>query len=180
MLRSLWFRQAFAGTPTQYPYKPKNTKWHVTERYRKQRFCYLKPGKFMRNTCPLQKQAKVYCVDNSNCRQFYLLEQIDEATHNHRMVPVVVRRVAVLRFKSGEEAQPRQKLIPGTIMYAVVLTRRQMQLRHSGLGIQFDRNTGILLNDKYAPLGTRIMYAAGRHINHRFFLKTAVMANLIV
>jgi len=133
-----------------------------------------------RELTPMQRRGLVYCVDNTNCRQFLLLQQVGERFHHTRIVPVVIRRVAILRFKSGQDVQPRQKFLPGTIMYAHVLTRRQPQPRQSGLTVQFDKNTGILLNEKLVPVGTRVMYAAGRHINHRHFLKTAVMANFIV
>ena len=177
--RSLHLFQKMIDTPTRFPWTPGNS-WKSQSRYVKRRWSFPKPGQFPRNNTPLQKQAKVQCVDNTNCRQFFVLKQVGEKTHHHTIVPVIVRRVAILRFKSGQDIPPRQKLVPGTVMYAVLMARRQVNARHSGLSVQFDKNAGILLNEKFVPVGTRVMYSAGRHINHRFFLKAAVMANFIV
>ena len=163
------------GLQTRTPYRPK-TNYFFTKR----RWCYHKAGTFVRNTPPLGIRAKIHCVDNSNCRQFYILRQWHETYANRNIIPCVVKRVSVMRFKSGEDAPSYQKLEPGDVRGAVILTRRSLSLRYSGIVTQFDKNAGILLDDKGAPMGTRIMYAAGRHINHRFFLKTAVMANFLV
>ena len=163
------------GTHVRSKYQPKANYF-----FAKRRWCYHKAGTFVRNTPPLSIRGKINCVDNSNCRHFYILRQWHEAYANRNMIPCVVKRVSVLRFKSGEEAPAYQKLEPGDVKSAVILTRRSLSLRYSGIVTQFDKNAGILLDDKGAPMGTRIMYAASRHINHRFFLKAAVMANFLV
>mmetsp|Transcript_1966 Transcript_1966/g.3039 ORF Transcript_1966/g.3039 Transcript_1966/m.3039 type:complete len:186 (-) Transcript_1966:37-594(-) len=168
------------GKPTRWSHVKTGSNPNMHRYFIKRRWCYLPAGKFVRNTPPLGIHAKIHCVDNSNCKQFYLLRQWHEAWANRNTMPVVVKRVSVLQFKSGEDVQPHQKLEPGDIRHALILTRRSLSLRYSGICTQFDKNTGVLLDDKGSPLGTRIMYAAGRHINHRFSLKTAVMANFIV
>ncbi|KNH03771.1 seryl-tRNA synthetase [Perkinsela sp. CCAP 1560/4] len=172
--------QVLQGKPTRGSQTSTGIKPRFSRYFVKRRWCYHPAGKFVRNTPPLGLQCKVHCVDNSNCRQFYLLRQWHEAYANSQTIPCAVKRVSVLQFKSGEEVHNYQKLEPGDVRHAVILTRRSMSLRYSGIVTQFDKNTGILLDDKGAPLGTRIMYVAGRHINHRFSLKTAVMANFIV
>eukprot|EP00759_Apiculatamorpha_spiralis_P056444 PhF_6_TR803/c0_g1_i3/m.1226/K02874/RP-L14, MRPL14, rplN; large subunit ribosomal protein L14 len=171
--------QAVIDTPTKYPYLPDNP-WKKNNRFVKRRWAWPRAGTNPNQITPLTLASKVHCVDNSNCRQFYLLRQVSENTHSTIFLPCIVRRVAILRFKSGHEVQPRQKLVPGTVMYACVMTRRQVHARRSGISVQFDKNTGVLLNETMQPVGTRVMYAAGRHINHKAFLKVAVMANFIV
>eukprot|EP00760_Papus_ankaliazontas_P022690 PhM_4_TR18931/c0_g1_i1/m.12525/K02874/RP-L14, MRPL14, rplN; large subunit ribosomal protein L14 len=172
--------QQLLDTPTQFAWRPTKT-WKNHGQFRKFKFAPTPAGDtWQAKTTLLPKAAKLFCVDNTNCRQMYLLRQVDEHSHRSQILPVVVRRVSILRFKSGQEAPARQKLTPGTVMYAAMLSRRQVQARRSSLMIQFDKNTGVLLNEKFVPVGTRVMYAAGRHINHKAFLKVAVMANYII
>lgn len=50
----------------------------------------------------------------------------------------------------------------------------------SGLQTSFDRNTCILINDQRVPVGTRVSYCAGRHVNHKVHLKAMVLANFFI
>lgn len=130
---------------------------------------------------PLVNQVKVHCVDNTNCKHVRLISvAASERAAHCRIFPGVAHRVSVLRFKSGRGATGRQRVKPGTIFWVCLFTRRQYNTRHSGLITNFDRTTGVIMNDQHVPLGTRVMYCAGRHVNHKVHLKAAVMANFFV
>ena len=121
-----------------------------------------------------------HCVDNTNVKQFQVIRQTAERMAHLYTVPCVTKRVAVMRFKSGRELMNRQQIEPGVVYWAVVFSRRSNIRRHSGLQLQFDKNTGIIIDDKMQPVGTRVMYCTGRHINHKFHLKAAVLANYFI
>eukprot|EP00758_Cryptobia_borreli_P013127 Tbor_TRINITY_DN5807_c3_g9::TRINITY_DN5807_c3_g9_i1::g.5985::m.5985/K02874/RP-L14, MRPL14, rplN; large subunit ribosomal protein L14 len=130
---------------------------------------------------PFMSQVKLHCVDNTNCKHARIIANaVHERFHHCKIMPVVAHRVSIMRFKSGRGAGGRQKVKPGTIYWGVLLTRRQYNTRWSGLTTNFDRNTCILTNDQRVPVGTRVMYCAGRHVNNRVHLKAAVMANFFV
>ena len=130
---------------------------------------------------PLSDNVKLHCVDNTNCKHVRLISKATGERFAHcRVFPAVAHRVSVLRFKSGRGAVSRQKVKPGTIYWICLLSRRQTFTRYSGLQVNFDRNTCILMNDQKVPVGSRIMYCAGRHINHKAHLKAAVLANFFV
>ena len=126
-------------------------------------------------------QVKLHCVDNTNCKHVRLISMAcGERLAACRIFPAVAHRVSVLRFKSGRGGAGRQKIKPGTIYWICLLTRRQPYSRMSGLVTSFDRSTCILMNDQKVPVGSRIMYVAGRQINHKAHLKAAVLANFFV
>jgi large subunit ribosomal protein L14 len=128
---------------------------------------------------PLQMESMLHCVDNSNCKHMRLVKEISETRSIKWMSPAVVHRCAVMRYK-GDKVPAHHSLQPGDLMWCVLFTRRAHVARHSGLVPQFDKNAGILINDKGTPVGTRVTYAAGRHLNHRYLLKAAVLANFLV
>ena len=129
---------------------------------------------------PLQDHAILHCVDNSSAKHLRLLGQTCERVSQGRPLPVVVHRTTIQRYKNRQFSLRRQKMKPGEVHWAVLFTRRQFNCRHSGLVTAFDKNCGVLINDKRVPVGSRVMYAAGRHVNHRYHLKTAVLANFFV
>jgi ribosomal protein L14 len=128
----------------------------------------------------LNDHALLHCVDNTNCKHIRILKQGNERMMHSRVLPCVVHRVSLVRFASGQEALARQKLRPGTLYWCVLFSRRQANCRYSGLVSQFDRNTGVLINDKRVPVGSRVMYCAARHVNHKVHLKAAVLANFFI
>lgn len=128
----------------------------------------------------LSDQVKLYCVDNTNCKHVRLISKsVGERMSHCRVVAGVSHRVSVMRFKSGG-ASSRQRVKPGTVYWVCLLARRQAFSRYSGLRTNFDRNACILLNDQKVPVGTRVMYCAARHVNHKYHLKAAVLANYFI
>lgn len=127
----------------------------------------------------LSDQVKLHCVDNTNCKHVRMISTVNGERSAHTRVQVgVSHRVSVQRFKGG--AAGKQRIKPGTVYWICLLSRRQIFSRQSGLQTSFDRSTCILLNDQRVPVGSRIMYCAGRHINHKYHLKAAVLANFFV
>lgn len=124
-------------------------------------------------------QVKLHCVDNTNCKHVRLITKAagERIAHN-RVFAGVSHRVSVQRFKGG--GGNRQRIKPGTVYWVCLLTRRQTFSRESGLQTNFDKNTCIIMNDQRVPVGSRVMYCAGRHVNHKYHLKAAVLANFFV
>jgi ribosomal protein L14 len=131
---------------------------------------------------PLSDQVKLHCVDNTNCKHVRLIAKATGERFAHcRVFPAVAHRVSVQRFKGrGAGEVSRHRVKPGNIYWVCLFTRRQTNTRMSGLQTNFDRNTCIIMNDQRVPLGTRVMYCAGRHVNHKYHLKAMVLANFFV
>ncbi|KAG5468843.1 hypothetical protein CUR178_01679 [Leishmania enriettii] len=131
---------------------------------------------------PLSDQVKLHCVDNTNCKHVRLIAKATGERFAHcRVFPAVAHRVSVQRFKGrGGGEVSRHRVKPGNIYWVCLFTRRQTNTRMSGLQTNFDRNTCIIMNDQRVPLGTRVMYCAGRHVNHKYHLKAVVLANFFV
>lgn len=130
---------------------------------------------------PLSDQVKLHCVDNTNCKHVRLITKSHAERFAHcRVFAGVSHRVSVMRFKGGGGSNVRQKVKPGTVYWVCLLSRRQSNTRVSGLITNFDKNTCIIMNDQKVPVGSRIMYCAGRHVNHKYHLKAAVLANFFV
>lgn len=127
----------------------------------------------------LSDQVKLHCVDNTNCKHVRLITKAaGERIAHSRVFAGVSHRVTVQRFKGG--GSTRQRIKPGTVYWVCLLSRRQTFTRMSGLRTNFDRNTCIIMNDQRVPVGSRVMYCAGRHVNHKYHLKAAVLANFFV
>ncbi len=134
-----------------------------------------------RSGVPLNSLAMLHCVDNSAAKHIRVIAQGSERTSTAgRPLPVVVHRTVIQRYKNRQFSLRRQKMKPGEVHWAVLFTRRQYNCRYSGLVTAFDKNAGVLISDKRVPIGSRVMYAAGRHVNHRYHLKAAVLANFFV
>lgn len=132
-------------------------------------------------TIPLQQEAMLHCVDNTNVKHIRLLtQQLAYEFQHYRVTPASTHRVSLIRFAAGKEALPRQKIRPGTLYWVLLFSRRQEFGRYSGLGTKFDRTTAVLINEKRVPIGTRVMYCSGRHVNHKLHLKAAVLANFFI
>jgi large subunit ribosomal protein L14 len=129
---------------------------------------------------PLQKMAKLQCVDNSNAKHIRLLGHTAPLRASTKIAPCVVHRVALMRYRSGFAALNRQKIQPGSLYWCVLFSTRQYTTRYSGLVTSFDKNAAVLINDKKVPVGSRVMYVAARHVNHRCHLKAAVLANFFM
>ena len=130
-------------------------------------------------TSPLQMEAMMHCVDNTNCKHIRLVRETSESGSQRWTAAAVVHRCAAMRYKT-DKPPSHHALEPGDLMWCVMFSRRYPNARKSGLVTQFDKNAGILINDKGNPVGTRVSYAAGRHLNHRYLLKAAVLANFLV
>ncbi|EPY29100.1 large subunit ribosomal protein L14 [Strigomonas culicis] len=129
---------------------------------------------------PFSDQVKLHCVDNTNCKHVRLISRATAERFAHcRVFPAVAHRVSVQRFKQRGEVS-RHRVKPGSIYWVCLFTRRQTNTRMSGLQTNFDRNTCIIMNDSRVPLGSRVMYCAGRHVNHKYHLKAVVLANFFV
>lgn len=133
---------------------------------------------------PFSDQVKLHCVDNTNCKHVRLIAKATAERFAHcRVFPAVAHRVSVQRFKKGAPGGSdvtRHNVKPGNIYWVCLFTRRQTHTRMSGLQTNFDRNTCILMNDQRVPVGSRVMYCAGRHVNHKYHLKAVVLANFFV
>jgi ribosomal protein L14 len=129
---------------------------------------------------PLQDKAMLHCVDNTAAKHLRAISQTSERISAHRVLPVVVHRTTIQRYKNKQFSLKRQKMKPGEVHWAVLFTRRQYNCRNSGLITTFDKNSAVLINDKKVPLGSRVMYCAGRHVNNRAHLKAAVLANFFL
>lgn len=140
---------------------------------------------------PFSDQVKLHCVDNTNCKHVRLISKATSERFAHcRVFPAVAHRVSVQRFKKGGGGGGdgggggrdvvRQNIKPGNVYWVCLFTRRQTHTRMSGLQTNFDRNTCILMNDQRVPLGSRVMYCAGRHVNHKFHLKAMVLSNFLI
>lgn len=129
---------------------------------------------------PLSDGALLQCVDNTNAKHIRPFKQMSERFMQNQLVGCSIHRVSLIRFASGREVPARQQLKPGTIYHALLFSRRQPHTRPSGLSMQFDKTAGILINDKRVPVGTRVLYCASRHINHKAHLKAAVLANFFI
>ena len=129
---------------------------------------------------PLNDHAMLHCVDNSSAKHLRTISQSSERISYHRVLPVVVHRTTIQRYRNKQFTMKRQRMKPGEVHWAVLFSRRQFNCRHSGLVTAFDKNCGVLINDKKVPLGSRVSYCAARHVNHRVHLKAAVLANFFL
>lgn len=129
---------------------------------------------------PMPDQAMLHCVDNTAAKHIRIIKQASEKVSSHRTLPCVVHRTVIQRYKNKSFSLKRQKMKPGEVHWCVLFSRRQFHHRKSGLITAFDKNTGVLINDKKVPIGSRVMYCAGRHVNHRSHLKAAVLANFFL
>lgn len=108
-------------------------------------------------------------ADNSGAKRMQVIKILGGSKRKYATLGDVVV-VAV------KEAIPGAKVKKGDVAKAVIVRTRREVGRPDGSYIKFDTNSGVLIDAKLEPIGTRIFGPVARELRARKFLKIISLA----
>lgn len=117
----------------------------------------------------IQTQTYLEVADNSGARKVMCIKVLGGSHKRYAKVGDVIK-------VSIKEAIPRGKVKKGQVVNAVVVRTRKGVRRNDGSLIKFDDNAAVILNNQYAPIGTRIFGPVTRELRGEKFMKIISLA----
>ncbi|MBH9411565.1 50S ribosomal protein L14 [Pseudomonas aeruginosa] len=117
----------------------------------------------------IQTQSMLDVADNSGARRVMCIKVLGGSHRRYAGIGDIIK-VTV------KEAIPRGKVKKGQVMTAVVVRTKHGVRRTDGSIIRFDGNAAVLLNNKQAPIGTRIFGPVTRELRTEKFMKIVSLA----
>ncbi len=108
-------------------------------------------------------------ADNSGAKQLQVIKVLGGSKRKYATLGDIVV-VAV------KEALPGAKVKKGDVAKAVIVRTRREVGRPDGSYIKFDSNSGVLIDAKKEPIGTRIFGPVARELRAKKFLKIISLA----
>jgi len=121
----------------------------------------------------IQTQSYLEVADNSGARRVMCIKVLGGSHRRYASVGDIIR-VTI------KEAIPRGKVKKGQVMKAVVVRTRKGVRRPDGSLIKFDDNAAVLLDNKDAPIGTRIFGPVTRELRSEKFMKIISLAPEVI
>ena len=117
----------------------------------------------------IQTQSILGVADNSGARKVMCIKVLGGSGKRYSRIGDIIK-VAI------KEAIPQGKVTKGQVMFAVVVRTRSGIRRSDGSLIRFDDNAVVLLNNQYAPVGTRIFGPVTRELRTQQFMRIVSLA----
>src|SRR3546814_4874295 len=95
-------------------------------------------------------QSHLDVADNSGAKEVMCIKVLGGSKRRYAHIGDIIK-------VSVKDAIPRGKVKKGEVYDAVVVRTRKGVRRAYGSLIRFDGNAAVLLNNKHAPIGTRIL-----------------------
>ncbi len=117
----------------------------------------------------IQAQSYLNVADNSGARRVMCIKVLGGSRRRYARVGDVIK-------VSVKEAIPRGRVKKGEVINAVVVRTRGGVRRADGSTIRFDDNAAVLLNNQFAPIGTRVFGPVTQELRREKFMKIISLA----
>ncbi len=117
----------------------------------------------------IQTQSMLDVADNSGARRVMCIKVLGGSHRRYARVGDIIK-VTV------KDAIPRGKVKKGQVLKAVVVRTKAPVRRPDGSVIRFDGNAAVILDNKDAPMGTRIFGPVTRELRGDKFMKIISLA----
>ena len=117
----------------------------------------------------IQVQSYLAVADNSGAREVMCIKVLGGSHRRYARIGDVIK-VTV------KDAIPRGKVKKGQVMKALVVRTKSGVRRQDGSLIKFDDNAAILLDNKDAPIGTRVFGPVTRELRTEKFMRIISLA----
>ena len=121
----------------------------------------------------IQVQTILDVADNSGARKVMCIKVLGGSKKRYARVGDVIK-------VSIKEAIPRGKVQKGQVSFALVVRTRKGVRRQDGSLIKFDDNAVVLLNNQYAPVGTRVFGPVTRELRSDKFMRIVSLAPEVI
>ena len=117
----------------------------------------------------IQSETLINVADNSGARKVLCIKVLGGSKRRYASVGDIIK--VTVKF-----AIPHGRVKKGEVFFAVVVRTKKGVRRPDGALIKFDENACVLLNNQYAPLGTRIFGPVTRELRTNQFMRIVSLA----
>jgi len=121
----------------------------------------------------IQMQTRLDVADNTGARSVMCIKVLGGSKRRYATVGDVIK-------VSIKDAAPRGKVKKGDVYNAVVVRTAKGIRRADGSLVKFDKNSAVLLNAKFEPIGTRIFGPVTRELRTEKFMKIVSLAPEVI
>lgn len=121
----------------------------------------------------IQQETQLKVADNSGAKRVKCIKVLGGSRRRYAKVGDVI-------ICSVQEADPEGQAKKGDVVRVVIVRSKAYIKRKDGTKIRFDTNSGVLIDDKNNPRGTRIFGPVAREVRERDFLKIASLAPEVI
>jgi len=117
----------------------------------------------------IQSFTRLNVADNSGAKEIMCIKVLGGSKRRYASVGDVI-------VASVKKALPTGKVKRGKVVKAVVVRTHKEIQRENGSLIRFDDNAAVIIDDKKAPIGTRIFGPVARETRYAGFMKIVSLA----
>ena len=117
----------------------------------------------------IQMTSVLDVADNSGAKKVFCIKVLGGTRRRYATIGDVI-------IVSIREAIPGAKVKKGEVARAVIVRTKRELARPDGSYIKFDTNSGVLIDAKKEPIGTRIFGPVARELRAKRFLKIISLA----
>lgn len=117
----------------------------------------------------IQTESMINVADNSGARKAVCIKVLGGSKRRYAAVGDIVK----VTIKT---AIPRGRVKKGEVFFAVIVRTKKGVRRPDGALVKFDENACVLLNNQYAPIGTRIFGPVTRELRTAKFMRIVSLA----
>lgn len=121
----------------------------------------------------IQTETVVNVADNSGARRVLCIKVLGGSRKRYATVGDIVKVTVKV-------AIPRGRVKKGEVFFAVIVRTKKGVRRPDGALIKFDENACVLLNNQYAPIGTRIFGPVTRELRTNKFMRIISLAPEVI
>lgn len=121
----------------------------------------------------IQTETVVNVADNSGARRVLCIKVLGGSKKRYATVGDIIKVTVKM-------AIPRGRVKKGEIFFAVMVRTKKGVRRPDGALIKFDENACVLLNNQYAPIGTRIFGPVTRELRAGKFMRIVSLAPEVI
>ena len=117
----------------------------------------------------IQGFTRLNVADNSGAKEIMCIKVLGGSKRRYASVGDVI-------VASVKKALPTGKVKKGKVVKAVVVRTHKEIQRENGSLIRFDDNAAVIIDDKKAPIGTRIFGPVARETRYAGFMRIVSLA----
>jgi len=121
----------------------------------------------------IQQESELFIVDNTGAKRVKCIKVLGGTRRRYA-------RVGDIIVCSVQEAAPDGSVKKGDIVKVAIVRTRNPIRREDGSVIRFDKNCGVIVDDKKEPKGTRIFGSVAREVREHGFLKICSLAPEVI
>jgi large subunit ribosomal protein L14 len=121
----------------------------------------------------IQQETELEVADNSGAKRVKCFKVLGGSKRRYAHVGDII-------IASVQDATPESNVKKGEVVRVVVIRTKSYIKRPDGTKLRFDTNSGVLIDDKKNPRGTRVFGPVAREVREKEFLKISSLAPEVI